>query len=251
MATVHPDNELRLTFQMLHQQRLNLQPNRLMVLETFYDKQSVVTEISKFFESKVSGHLQLRGLSQTGKTHLLQGIASKYQGVYCPLQSLLPLGAEGLVGYENPPILCLDDAHVARQSASWVAALQSLISVRSHSHKVTVSSTEELMVDEVTLSNLHQLTLSPLGSLDKQAAVQLRAKYLGLKLDDASAKWLVSRYGENMTQLMKVVTEVDTLSSDAKMTVTAKRLGMLLKQEQLPMPPKAAVAKPDKFDNDQ
>lgn len=236
--TIELLNEFILTYThfMTIQTRLNFQPRRMMVTDTFVNLPEALRPYMD--ESDVLSHpvfILIQGLPQSGKSHLLQALVNQFGGVYCPLGSLLSGGETGLVGYERPEMLAIDDYQHVIASRVWQQAINELLQNRNHSGKITIISTSDLQT-QLSIKPHLTLTLVPLTKVQKIEAAQSRARFLGYKLEYAAAHWLVARYGHNLRQLMSIVHTLDEMSDHWRHPLTPKRLGMLLKAGTLPNP---------------
>jgi len=174
----------------------------------------------------------LFGADGTGKSHLLQAACHETGTQGLPVV-YLPLAEEGLMpamldGLENMSLIALDDIQEIIGNEDWEYALFNLYNrVREKGVSMLVSSTEPLASLNIKLADLKSrlswgpiFQLSSLSDIEKQRALQQRAKNRGVDLADDVVTYLLKRSSRDMNSLFSLFEELDKASMVEKRKLT-------------------------------
>lgn len=174
----------------------------------------------------------LFGESGAGKSHLLQAACHEIGLKGLPVV-YLPLTEEGLMpamldGLENMSLIALDDIHSVIGNEDWEYALFNLYNrVREKGVNMIVSSSQPLAALNIKLADLKsRLSWGPtfkliaLSDIEKQHALQQRAKNRGLELTDDVVTYLLKRSPRDMNSLFALFEKLDKASMVEKRKLT-------------------------------
>ena len=167
----------------------------------------------------------LYGASGTGRTHLLHACC---QVVYSPetpvmylsLRDKAPLSLQVFDGLEQMRLVALDDIDCVMENEQWAEALFHLYNrVRDAGSQLVVSATALPTIENCALPDLaSRLTwgfvyhVSGLSDDEKKQLLQERCYDKGLVLPDEVVSYLFNRLPRDLTQLLKVVDQLDQAS---------------------------------------
>lgn len=173
----------------------------------------------------------LWGAGGTGKSHLLQAAcaAAGQDGrpaAYLPLDG--GFAPEVLAGWENLPLVCLDDLQAVAGRMAWERALFNLCNgLREQGGRLAVAADAPPAGLALQLPDLRSrlsqgvvFQLRELEDPDKLAALRLRARRRGFELPDDTAQYLLSRYRRDMPSLCRLLDVLDTASLSAQRRLT-------------------------------
>ena len=174
------------------------------------------------------------GEKGSGKTHLLQAIASQYQAkelsaLYIPLQMDDDFPPELLEGLEMMDLVCLDDVHKVTGNSEWEEALFHFFNrIRDNNGRLILAARNSAVNLDIHLADLKSrltwgLTYQAkiLDDKDKIEALKLRAHHRGFEMTDDIASYLLKRATRDMTDLIKLLEKLDyeSLAEQRKLTI--------------------------------
>lgn len=208
--------------------------------ENFYcapDSESaqVIAALQRQIISDDETCLFLWGQSGVGLSHLLQASChyAQAQGLkvqYLPLKELVNLSPETLFdGLELLDLVCLDDLEAVIGQPHWEQALftlynrlkdtgkRLLIAARQGPHELTI----ELPDLKSRLSWGLVFQLSAMTDLQKQKALQLRARLRGMELNEELAQFILHRAPRDTHELFRCLGRLDdaSLAEQRKLTI--------------------------------
>lgn len=180
-------------------------------------------------ESAVSLH----GSASCGKTHLLHAacrLASELgqRSVYLPLAELKRHGPDCLEGMADYPLVCLDDIDRVLGDASWEHGLFNLLNeLRLNKRHYLIAARDTVAAMSIDLPDLRSrlqwgapFVLQMLNDEERKQVLQQRARQRGLELPDDSADYLMRRAPRELSQLMRVLEQLDQASLAAQRRLT-------------------------------
>ncbi len=189
-------------------------------------------------------YLYLWGGRGCGKTHLLHACCreahSKGQAVgYLPMTELRGHGPDILQGLEQMMLLCIDDIHAVAGNRRWEEALfHGFNRWRESSIRLIISADQPPAELPIALPDLKTrltwgltLRLQPFNDDDKLAALQLRAKQLGLELSPQVGKFLLTHSPRDLPSLWRLLNSLDQATLAAKRKLTIPFLKAYLESE--------------------
>lgn len=170
----------------------------------------------------------LYGPAQCGRTHLLQAVCREQGGAYLPLREVLAYGPEALQGFEQQPLLVLDDIDAIAHQRDWALALLRLIDRRradGYSFLLSANAPPEHL--SVALPDLRTrltacvvLGLLPLDDDERAALLKSRAQARGLALPDEVTRWLLKTQSRTPGALVEALATLDAASLREKRRLT-------------------------------
>lgn len=195
----------------------------------------VVSSLLNFFNDQQENFIYLWGASGSGVTHLLQAVCHQSQEKnlsfqYLPLRELVGYSPEELCnGLEVLDLICLDGFEAVAGRQDWEKALFNLFNrMQEQRHKLIISanaSVRELPVKLADLSSRLQwgltLHLQNMTDIEKQSALQMRAKVRGLELTDEVSQFLIQRLARDTNELFWQLQRLDnaSLQEQRKLTI--------------------------------
>jgi DnaA-homolog protein len=177
----------------------------------------------------------LWGAAGCGLTHLLQGACHHAQTLhksfqYFPLRDLAGYAPDELfVGLEELDVVVLDALDVVIDRPEWELALFNLFNRLRDTGKLllvaAVQGPQELAVSLPDLKSRLQwgatFHVHTLDDVQKQAALQFRAKARGLELSDEVAAYIIQRLPRDMNELFWQLNRLDhaSLAEQRKLTI--------------------------------
>ncbi|SFV24640.1 DnaA regulatory inactivator Hda [Pseudidiomarina donghaiensis] len=189
-------------------------------------------ELLDVVQQQQRGLVYLWGRQGVGKSHLLHALCANTQQpvMYLPLGELKDsIQPQVLQGLEQYSLLCLDDIEAVLSDTQWCYELFALFNrVRDLNHGLLVITARNAPAAlDVAVADVHSrlqwgltLQVKPLNDDHKVAALQARAKNLGLSLSEETAQFMVQRLGRDMRSLMRCLTKLDRASIAAKRRLT-------------------------------
>ncbi len=169
----------------------------------------------------------LWGGQGVGKTHLLQATCNfanecKISAVFLPLENntFSRNNIDRLQGLENINLVCLDNIHAIGEDSKLEEALFNLFNrLKGKQNKLIITADKPPVQLNLNLSDLKSRLswgvvwqLHSLEDEDKLIALQARAKYRGLELDDTVGWFLLRRWSRNMSHLFMALDNLDKAS---------------------------------------
>lgn len=176
-----------------------------------------------------AGGAWLWGGAGTGKSHLLQATCAATPGAaYLPATELEPLGATTLDGWEDRPLVCLDDAERLAGKVDWERALFALFNRLAEHHGRFVASAAtsprgagfRLPDLASRMASLAVFRLEPLDDAGRVEALRRRARHRGLELPADTAAWLMKRLPRDMAALCDWLDRLDVAALAAQKRLT-------------------------------
>jgi DnaA family protein len=212
------------------------------VFESFYSgpNDAVVRQLLGLQPSGKPTAIWLYGSAGVGKTHLLQALCARSQprnsATYLPLRELQPLHPDWLQGCEVLSWVCIDDIETVLGQADWERALFRLYNeLEEAGGHLVIAATVPPGSARIALADLASrlsagwvLPLCPLDDEQQQAALQARAKQLGLDLPTDTAQFLLRRLPRDMATLCSTLERLDEAS-----LITQRRLTLPFVREWL------------------
>lgn len=210
---------------------------------THLREQLAVSEDERYFASGtvVRRFTWLSGIEGSGRSHLLQALChhAGEQGLsaaYLPLRMHREWQPHMLEGLEAMDVLCLDDVDAVAGQAEWEAALFHLYNrIASGGARLFAAAgvrPGELPVQLPDLrSRLQSAAVFRLHSPDdedRRQALQLRAMARGFTLGDDEARYLLSRSGRSMQDLLDILERLDGYSLETGRRVTIPLIRSLM-----------------------
>jgi DnaA-homolog protein len=178
--------------------------------------------------------LWLWGGVGVGKTHLLQATcaaaaaAGLGKGAYFPLDPVLGLPPEALIGYERAGVLCIDDVDKIAANEPWERALFELFNA---AHEVATKLVFAAAVAPRRIdwrlddwrSRAAACIVYHVQELDdtgRAEALRLRAAQRGLQLPQETAEYLLKRLPRDLPTLCRLLDELDEASLIAQRRLT-------------------------------
>jgi DnaA-homolog protein len=165
----------------------------------------------------------------TGKSHLLQAACAARPGAaYLPLCELMEAGPAVLEGWEDRPLVCLDDIDGVAGDAGWELAAFALFNrLWERGRTLVVSAGTSPAATAFSLADLSSrlawggvFRLEPLSDEDRVAAMRRRARHRGLELPVEAAHYLLRRLPRDMRELCGWLDRLDTASLAAGKRLT-------------------------------
>lgn len=171
----------------------------------------------------------LWGPRGVGKSHLLQaGCAAVSGAAYLPAAELAPRGPAALEGWEDRPLVCLDDLHRLAGERAWELALFALVNrLAERGGRWLAAATGSPSASGFCLPDLASrfawgaaFRLEPLDDDGRIAALRLRACHRGLDLPPDTASYLLRRLPRDMRMLCEWLDRLDVASLAAQKRLT-------------------------------
>jgi len=185
----------------------------------------------------------LHGPVGSGRSHLLQALchqAAATGACYLPLTELVDYpAAEVLEGLDDMALLCLDDIDAVLGKETWDEALFHLYNRRQAAGlALCVSAAVPAREAPTALPDLGSrlllmlsCRLQLLDEADRGAALQLRARQLGIGLSDDVVSYILRRLPRDMASLVAFLHRLDHLSIAEKRRITVPFVGELLARD--------------------
>lgn len=162
----------------------------------------------------------------SGLSHLLQAACHDarergYTGQYLPLDEVAGFApAELLEGLEHQDLLCLDGLEFVLGRPEWDLALFHLYNrIRAQGSRLLVAAHGSPKECASTLPDLASrlswgatYRLDTLGDLDKQQALQQRARFRGMEMNDDVARFILNHRSRELKQLLACLDTLDRRS---------------------------------------
>ena len=195
----------------------------------------VVGELQRLLDDKTHAYLYLCGIEGSGKSHLLQACVQAAEkaglaALYLPLAELQHYSPEDVfasaAGFD---VVALDDLQLVIADPQWQAALFGFYNrCRDDNRKLVIAADRPVNELDCALADLRSrlgwggIFRLPLIDDDGRAKIlQHRAAQLGLVMEDEVVRFVLSRASRDLTELMKVLDQLDqaSLSQQRKLTL--------------------------------
>lgn len=177
--------------------------------------------------------LYLFGIKGVGKSHLLHAsctYANKLglSALNLSFSEIEQLSVEMLVGLEQIDIICLDDIHLIAGNDEFERAVFDLFNRVTEQGKCLIISGDQNVSNlAIQLPDLLSrlswgLTeqVKPIDDNEKIRALQYRAERRGLSLANEAAKFLLTRFSREMSDLVNALDELDKASIREQRKIT-------------------------------
>jgi DnaA family protein len=172
----------------------------------------------------------LWGARGSGKTHLLQAAcaAAGEAAAYFPLDRTFSLPPQALAGYENSPLLCIDDVDQVAGDQDWERELFRLFNEAAElrSRLIFAASVAPRQAPWVLgdwRSRAAACVVYQLHELDDAGrieALRLRAAQRGLQLPGETSEYLLKRMPRDLPSLFELLDALDEASMVEKRRLT-------------------------------
>lgn len=179
--------------------------------------------------------IYLWGAPGCGLTHLLQAACHQAQEMnmsvqYLPLRDLAGYAPEELfVGLDELDLVCLDCLPAIAGRADWEIAIFNLYNrLRDSGGRLLVAAEHSPRELAVSLEDLRSrlqwgitYQVQSLSDIEKQQALQLRARARGLELNDEVAQYIIQRLPRDTNELFWQLQRLDhaSLAEQRKLTI--------------------------------
>jgi DnaA family protein len=184
----------------------------------------LLAEIKIWLLTKSPTICWLQGVRSSGKTHLAQALLSEKtalgeQGAFVSAKEAKKLSPDMLQGLELLPFLCIDNVDMLLSDTAWLLAIEHL-SILMRDRGGCLLLIQKSSVIPISLQGL-VLNLQPLtdASLKREALIS-RAKQSDIVLSDVVIVWLLKQFGDDLGQLMHVLTYLNHASMTLKRPIT-------------------------------
>jgi len=177
--------------------------------------------------------LYLFGIKGVGKSHLLHACCtyankSGLSALNLSFSEIEQLSVEMFVGLEQIDIICLDDIHLIAGNDEFERAVFDLFNRVTEQGKCLIISGDQNVSNlAIKLPDLLSrlswgLTeqVKPIDDNEKIHALQYRAEQRGLSLANEAAKFLLTRFSREMSDLVKALDELDKASIREQRKIT-------------------------------
>lgn len=166
---------------------------------------------------------------RVGKTHLLQSVchlkaSNGFQVAYLPMKMLAQSGPGILGGFEQVPLICIDDAHVLGGKAGWEEALFDLINrIREMGGQLLIAAEKAPAGVFVLPDLLSRLTWGPVlkvAALDEggvRSTLRSKAEGFGINLSEDVINYLLVHHSRS------IAVQLDCLSRLAESSLIKQR----------------------------
>lgn len=191
------------------------------------------TEALASLQSLTEPLIYIWGKPGCGKTHLLQAACAdtlqhEQPAAWLPMQRSDEFLPEILTGWENLPLVCLDDIHAIAGNAPWEQAVFNLYNdLHAQGGRLIIAANVAPAALGLQLPDLqsrlsHGLVfqLHELSDSDKCQALAERARRRGFELPEDTANYLLTRYQRDMTSLCQLLDVLDSASLSEKRRLT-------------------------------
>lgn len=175
----------------------------------------------------------LWGETGSGKSHLLNAScrrASRHglSVCYLPLTQLHHHGPVILEGADEQDIVCIDDLDQVAGHPEWELALFTLFNqLRERQSRLIMTAHAPPGQIAINLADLNSrlswglvLRILPLSDADKVAALEIKARSLGLELPAPVSRYLISRQPRELPALIRLLEQLDHASLAAQRRLT-------------------------------
>jgi DnaA family protein len=180
------------------------------------------------------------GPEGSGKSHLLQAACAAHPGAaYLPADDLLPAGPGGLEGWDERPLVCIDDVDRLAGRQEWELAAFALFNrLWERGSRLVVSASAGPAATRFALADLQSrlawggvFRLEPLSDPQRAAALRRRAAHRGFELPQEAAAYLLRRLPRDMRALCGWLDKLDTASLAAGKRLTLPFVKAVMESE--------------------
>ncbi len=213
---------------------LNVQLDDSATFDNFYTvNEQLCFRLKNLVNEQEQGDfIYVWGAEQTGKTHLAQAVCHYFDennqsAVYLPLSNS-QLSPDVLNGMDCMDLVCLDDLEAVLSDSYWQHAIFNLYNNLKLNNKKLLILTSgapthcliELADLQSRLCAMEIYKLESLSDLQKQDFLQQRANNRGFEISNEIARFILSRKGRSIADLVDVLDKIDESSIALKRKVT-------------------------------
>lgn len=179
----------------------------------------------------------LAGPHGAGKTHLLQAACARAgergeRAAYLPLAELAALGPDALEGLDALDLVCLDDVERVLGDPAWERQLFNLHNGLVERGTLLCAAAQPPAALAIALPDLASrlraavvYRLAPLPETQQGAALEARARHLGLELPADALQYLLKRAPREFQALCRILDELDAaqLAAQRRLTIPLVR----------------------------
>lgn len=211
----------------MHQLLLDIRPAARPSLANFIPgpNRELVALLGRWLEGEPAGTgLYIWGPPGSGKSHLLQALASETGGLVWDARSEIPA---------DFPLIAVDDVDTLAE-AEQIAVFDAYNRTRREGRRFIAAGGNApagLALREDLRTRLGWglvYRLHPLSDADMQAALAKHAEDLGFELDPAIAGWLLSRKSRNLGYLLQIIEALDRHALETRRRITLPLLKEIL-----------------------
>jgi DnaA family protein len=192
----------------------------------------VFEHLQQLAQGRLAGITWVCGPHGSGKTHLLQAVATHasttMQVGYVPLRELGQLGVGVLEGLRQLGCVCLDDLDEVVGQPEWERAVFGLLQgIEEGGGRLVAAAQSPPALLHWALPDLGSrfsasavFQLRVLDDVEQQVALQLRARLRGFELPDETSRWLQRHYPRNMSKLYELLDTLDEAALVAQRRLT-------------------------------
>jgi len=206
--------------------------------------EQVVAALEQFAIGCGDEFLYIAGAAGAGKTHLLNAVChtAREQGmstVYLPLQRHAELSPAMLQGWDSMQMVCIDDVHCIVGMPDWEEALFHLFNqLREQGVFLLITGEQKPQALSCQLADLcSRLSWGVVFGLQlpddemKQRIMQQTASQRGLELPDEVARYLLRHCSRELTDLVRLLDELDSHSLAQQRRLTIPFVSDFLSQQ--------------------
>lgn len=204
------------------------------VLDNFYFGDALMPRLlAQFITENTPDYLMLVGQQGLGKSHLLQAMMHQAEqqqrrAFYLPLAFSADFQAEWLLDLVDNDLVILDDVDAVLGDDQWERALFNLYNELMAKNKQLLLSAKQPPAQlAISLPDLKSrlshgmiIQLPRLDEAQKLAALNKRAKFLGLNLHPDAAKYLFNHFSRDLSALIQSLKQLDQASLEKQRAIT-------------------------------
>ena len=200
------------------------------LLEEFYFEESNLAVKDALLRDD---DLFLYGISQTGKTFLLQSVCNYYSSkdklsLYVPLKEAQNYGSKILDSLDQLNLICIDDIELVARNKEWEIALFNLINSCFNSQcriifcsSLNPSSIEFELQDLISrIKKIDHIELMSVKSCNLPKAIKFIANIRSINLGENEIKYLITYSKRSISELISIINKLDDLSMRLKRRIT-------------------------------
>ncbi|MGB0955967.1 MAG: DnaA regulatory inactivator Hda [Panacagrimonas sp.] len=201
--------------------------------------QDLVQAVHALADGEQAQALCVIGAEGCGKTHLLQAAARQRKGAaYLPMRHLEQIRHDDLAGFEQCPLICIDDVDALAGNRDAEIALLRLLDRSKRGDTATLCSLRQapdriagLLADLRTrLRQGALMSIRPLGDEDRAQLLQKNAQQRGLQWSPEVSQWLLARLPRNPARLVAAVDALDRAALSARRRLSLSFVQKTLRQ---------------------
>ena len=177
--------------------------------------------------------LFLYGIAGTGKTFLLQSLCNHYSdnkktSLYIPMNEVMNYGSDFLDSLEELDLICIDDLDSIAGNDNWEIAIFNLINNCLITQcrlvfcsQLNPSSINFNLKDLFSrIKKMDHIELLPVNERNLKEAIKFITNIKLLEFGDNEINYLITHTKRNISNLAKIINELDELSLQLKRKIT-------------------------------